>query len=368
MKIPFVDLTSQYHTIKKEVDEAISKVLEGGVFIGGKPVEAFEKCFQNLYDTKHCIGVGSGTDAIYITLKMLGIGPGDEVITAANGWISTAAAVTQTGATPVFVDIDPSTYTINVNLIPKALSSRTRAILPVHLYGQSAHIRKISEICEAHNLFLVEDCAQAHLTEENRVKAGTFGNAGIFSFYPVKNLGSYGNAGCIITEDDHLATEIRTFANNGALKKHHHTMEGINSQLDTLQAAVLNVKSKYIEQWNAQRIKNAALYASLLSETDQIHLPTVRKDTRHTFHLYVIRTKRRDALKEYLEEAGIQTAIHYPVALPNLPAYRHLNTKPSDFPVATQYQNEILSLPIYPEMTEDMIYLIIEKIKSFFGK
>jgi len=367
MKIPFVDLKAQYTSIKHEIDSSIFNVLNEADFIGGKPIRDFEAKFAALYGSQHVIGVANGTDAIYIVLKMLGIGAGDEVITTATSWISTSETISQTGAIPVFVDIDPVTYTIDPLLIEPKITKRTKAIIPVHLYGHVAHITQIKNICEKHNLFLVEDCAQSHFSAENGQLAGRFGIAGTFSFYPGKNLGAYGDAGCIITDDDMLAEKCRMYANHGALKKHEHQIEGINSRLDTIQAAVLGVKSKYILDWTTARIKRATLYTEALRDVKEISLPVVRENTKHTFHLYVIRSKKRDQLKFYLESQGIQTAIHYPTALPNLQAYKYLKYRREDFEVASAYQDEILSLPMYPELDANQINYIADRIRFFFG-
>lgn len=364
MKIPFVDLKSQYLSIKNQIDDAISNVINETAFIGGHHVRNFEKGFADLYKVKHCIGVANGTDALYISMKMLGIGPGDEVITTATSWISTSETITQVGAKPVFVDIDPAFYTIDEQLIKQKINSRTKAIIPVHLYGQAANIQSIKELCDLEGLFLIEDCAQAHLTEENGKLVGTFGKVGTFSFYPGKNLGAYGDAGAIITDDDGLAEKIRMYANHGALKKHEHKMEGINSRLDGLQAAILSAKLPHLNKWTQQRISNAAVYDKKLKDSGLI-IPKVRKFTKHSFHLYVIKSNKRDELKAKLELRGVQTAIHYPTALPNLPAYSHLAHHPQDFPVATQHQKEILSLPMYPELTEEQINYVSAQVLQF---
>jgi dTDP-4-amino-4,6-dideoxygalactose transaminase len=366
MNVPFVDLKAQYLSIKPEIDKAIATVLDETSFIGGPAIKEFERKFEKLYGVNHCIGVANGTDAIYITLKMLGIGKDDEVITTATSWISTSETITQAGAKPVFVDIDPDTSTINPSLIEAKITAKTKAILPVHLYGQCAHLSKISEICKRHGLYLIEDCAQSHFSAEHGQLAGTFGIASTFSFYPGKNLGAYGDAGAVLTNDAMLASKIRMYANHGALKKHHHEMEGINSRLDSLQAAILSVKSNHILSWTDSRVLNAGIYNEYLAQVKEITMPHVRANTRHTFHLYVIRTKERDELKTYLEKNGIQTAIHYPRALPNLPAYRYLNHRPEDFPIASRYQNEILSLPMYPELTRSQIQYVCNKITTFF--
>jgi dTDP-4-amino-4,6-dideoxygalactose transaminase len=367
MQIPFVDLRIQYDHIRQEIDAAIDEILNTATFVGGKPVKDFESAFAAAYGVKYVIGVGNGTDAIYIVLKMLGITQGDEVITTATSWISAAETISQTGARPVFVDVDPHTVTIDPALIEAKISKRTKAIIPVHLYGQMAHINQIAELCRKYKLYLIEDCAQSHFSAEKGVLAGKTGIAGTFSFYPGKNLGAYGDAGCIITNDDYLASRFRMYANHGALVKHEHQIEGINSRLDSIQAAILSVKLKYIKNWTAKRISNAVHYSEQLKGIEQIRIPQVRDNTIHTFHLYVIQARDRDNLKQHLERQGIQTAIHYPTALPNLPAYAHLAHSPSDFPVATRLQNEILSLPMFPELETEQIDFVCEKIREFYN-
>lgn len=367
MRVPFVDLHAQYLSIREEIDSAIQSVINDTAFIGGKYVKEFEKNFAEVYNVKHSIGVANGTDAIYIILKMLGIGAGDEVITVANTWISTSETITQTGAKPVFVDIDEHYYTIDENLLESKITSKTKAILPVHLYGQVCNIEKIQELCKKHNLFLIEDCAQAHLSEFNGRLVGTFGIASSFSFYPGKNLGAYGDAGCIITNDDDLAKKIRMFANHGSIKKHDHEFEGINSRLDGIQAAVLNAKLPHLKEWTNKRIKNSKLYTELLCNSNGVVTPRTREDSKHTFHLYVVRTKQREKLKEYLSRFEIETSIHYPIALPNLEAYKYLNVPKEDYPITNNYQDEILSLPMYPELSEEQIEFVCEKITTFFN-
>ena len=365
-KIPFVDLKSQYQSIKTDIDTAISNVINETAFIGGKYVKAFEQEFTKAYGVKHCIGVANGTDAIYIIMKMLGIGNGDEVITVANSWISTSETISQTGATPVFVDIEKDYFTIDPDLIESQITSKTKAIIPVHIYGQSAQIEKIKSICKKHNLFLIEDCAQSHFTQYNEQNVGTFGIASTFSFYPGKNLGAYGDAGCILTSDDELAEKCRMYANHGALKKHQHQIEGINSRLDGLQASILSAKLSHLHNWNSSRLRNAKIYSELLKDVSFIQLPAIRENTTHTFHLYVIRAERRDELQEYLKEMGIETAIHYPTPLPLLNAYKYLDKKSDDFPVASDYMNKILSLPMYPELKEENISYIANCIIDFY--
>jgi len=365
MEVPFVDLKSQYQSIKPEIDSAIASVIEDTAFVRGKYVNEFEKAYAEKYGVKHCISVANGTDAIYITLKALGVGPGDEVITVANSWISTSETITQTGAKVVFVDIEPDYFTIDVSKIEEKITPKTKAIIPVHLYGQPAEIDAIKNICDVHNLYLIEDCAQAHFASYKGQKVGTFGTAGTFSFYPGKNLGAYGDAGAIITNDDELADKMRMFANHGSLKKHEHQIEGVNSRMDGLQAAILSVKLTHINGWNEKRYQNALIYNELLEDVEEIVIPKIRGDSTHIFHLYVIRTKKRDKLQTYLGEHGISTAIHYPVALPFMQAYSYLAYKPEDFPVAYQYQNEIMSLPMYPELSSSLISFIADQIREF---
>ena len=366
MQVPFVDLKTQYESIKPEIDNAIKSVIEETAFIRGKYVNEFENDYAEKYGVKHCISVANGTDAIYIALKALGIGPGDEVITVANSWISTSEVITQAGANVVFVDIEPDYYNIDVSKIEEKITSRTKAIIPVHLYGQPAEIDSIKKICKNYNLHLIEDCAQAHFATYKEQKVGTFGIAGTFSFYPGKNLGAYGDAGAIIINDDELADKMRMFANHGDLKKHEHQIEGINSRMDGLQAAILSVKLKYIDEWNQKRYQNALLYNQKLKDVKDIVLPKIRSNASHVFHLYVIRSKKRDQLRAFLQKQGISTGIHYPVALPFLNAYSFLNHKPEDFPVAYRYQSGILSLPMYPELKGDAITIITDAIKEFF--
>lgn len=368
MKVPFVDLKSQYLSIKDNIDIAIKNVIDETAFIGGKYVEKFEKEFASLYGVKHCVAVANGTDSLYILMKMLNIGNNDEVITVANSWISSSETITQTGAKPVFVDIESQFNTIDANLLEAAITPKTKAIIPVHLQGQMCEMDKINSIAKKYNIPVIEDCAQSHFSEFNGHRAGTLGLAGSFSFYPGKNLGAYGDAGCIITNDDDLALKCRMYARHGALKKHNHIIEGINSRMDGIQAAILSTKLPYILGWTEQRIKNAAIYNEKLKQISEIILPTIRPNSKHTFHLYVIKTHKRDELMTYLNMKGIETAIHYPVALPNMEAYKYLGYVPENFPQATFSQDKILSLPMYPELTEEQIDYIALSIKDFFKK
>ncbi len=365
MNIPFVDLKEQYHSIKSEIDVAIASVISQTAFVGGTFVKAFEQEFAAAYGVRHVISCANGTDSLYIIMKMLGIGAGDEVITAANSWISSSETITQTGARPVFADVHPEYYSIDESLLESRITKNTKAIIAVHLQGQVCEIEKIKSICDKHGLHLIEDCAQSHFSEYKGKKAGLFGIAASFSFYPGKNLGAYGDAGCIITNDDALSEKCRMYAQHGALKKHQHQMEGINSRLDGLQAAILSVKLKHLAEWTNKRIANAALYNKYLAAVEGIALPKQRADSRHTWHLYVIKTKQRDQLANWLAEKGIETFVHYPTALPNLPAYKYLGYTEKDFPVAGSLQDQILSLPLFPELTEEKIQYITETIKSF---
>jgi dTDP-4-amino-4,6-dideoxygalactose transaminase len=366
MKIPFVDLKAQYLSIKTEIDTAIFNVINETAFIGGKYVQDFEQAFAEKYGIKHCISVANGTDSLYIIMKMLNIGNGDEVITVANSWISTSETISQTGAKPIFIDIDKDSYTIDVTLIESKINEKTKAIIPVHLYGQACDMDELLILAERYKIPIIEDCAQSHFSEYKNRKVGTFGIAGSFSFYPGKNLGAYGDAGCIITNNSELAEKCKMYARHGALKKHNHLIEGINSRLDGIQASILLAKLPYIQEWTKKRINNAKLYYEYLKTNNDIVLPSIKENTKHSFHLFVIRTDKRNELSKYLNENGIETAVHYPVALVNMPAYAYLGIQLSDYPNSMEYQHKILSLPMYPELTEEQIFYISEKINFFF--
>ena len=365
--ITFVDLKAQYLSIKNEIDAAVSDVINESAFIKGKYVQQFETEYAKAHGLKHCISCANGTDAIYVTLKCLGIGPGDEVITVANTWISTAEAISQTGARPVFVDIHTDYYTIDVTKIEEKITSNTKAIIPVHLFGQPANMDVILDVCEQYSLLLVEDCAQAHFAEWKGKKVGKFGIAGTFSFYPGKNLGAYGDAGAIITDDDKFAIKARKFSNHGAIKKHHHDFEGINSRLDGLQAAILSVKLIHIKDWNKKRFDIALHYNELLGDIEGVTIPQIQQDAMHVFHLYVIRVEKREELRKFFNKKGISSGIHYPNPLPYLKAYEYLNYKPADFPIAYNYKDKILSLPIYPELDYPKVKYITSTIREFFN-
>jgi len=368
MNIPLVDLKAQYLSIKSEIDKAIQDVINECAFIKGKYVKEFEKNFANAVGVKHCIGVGNGTEAIYTALRIFGIGSGDEVITPANSFIATSEAITQTGAKVVFVDNDPNNYNININQIENKITTRTRAIVPVHLYGLPVDMDKILYIAKENNLLIVEDCAQAHLAEYKGKKVGSFGNVGCFSFYPGKNLGAYGDAGAVVTNDDFLAKKIRMFANHGRISKYDHEFEGTNCRMDGIQGAVLSVKLKYLPKWTDTRRQIASLYNEYLKDVNEIVTPVEEEYAKHVYHLYVIRVKEREKIQNYLRKNGVSIGIHYPIALPNMLAYKYLAHKKEDFPIASKFQDEILSLPIYPELRKEKVNFICDLIKRANNK
>lgn len=367
MKVPFVDLKKQYLNIKPEIDAAINDVIENTAFIGGKALDNFCDNFSNYIGTKYCIPVGNGTDALFISLKALGIGEGDEVITAANSFVATSEAITATGAKVVFVDHHPYFFSIDDSKIEEKITNKTKAIIPVHLYGQLANMPRIMKIAKKYDLKVIEDSAQAHGAALDGKKAGTWGDIAAFSFYPGKNLGAYGDAGAILTNNEELATICKKLANHGRIDKYNHEIEGYNSRLDGLQAAVLNVKLKYIEEWNENRRKIASYYSKKLNEIPEIIIPLKFYDSKPVYHLYVIKIEDRDALRDFLKRNNISTGIHYPIGLPFLKAYDYLKHKPQDFPETYKNQSKILSLPIYPEMTEEMVDYVVDKIKEFYS-
>ena len=366
MKVPFVDLGAQYQAHKEEFDAALARVIEKTAFIGGAAVREFESSFAERLGVSHCVACGNGTDAIYIALRMLGVGPGDEVITTASTWIATSETVSQTGARPVFVDVDEY-FLLDVEAVEKAISPRTRAIIPVHLYGQPAEMDALVKLCNEHKLFLIEDCAQAHFARWNDQHVGTFGDIATFSFYPGKNLGAWGDAGAVVTRDEELALKCRMFANHGALIKHEHQIEGINSRMDGLQASLLAAKLQHIGDWTAQRRGAAAAYSELLAGVGDVQTPKVREQAKHVFHLYVIKTEYRDELREFLAGQGVQTGIHYPTPVPLLEAYSSIVPDTSLFPNASRDSSQILSLPMFPELSQAQIEYVSDQIKAFFA-
>jgi dTDP-4-amino-4,6-dideoxygalactose transaminase len=365
MKIPFVDLHAQYLSIKDDIDGAIAEVIAESAYIRGRHVDAFEQAWARTLGVKHCVSCANGTDAIYIALRGLGLKSGDEVITSAHSWISTSETITQAGGRVVFCDTEEDTFTIDPADIERKITPATVGIVPVHLYGQSADMDRIMALARKHNLWVVEDCAQAHLASYKGQLVGTFGNAATFSFYPGKNLGAYGDAGCIVTNDDGLADWMATFARHGG--KGDHVIEGINSRMDGLQAAILNAKLPHLPAWTAARRRVATCYNELLEEVGDVIPPSVRSDREHVYHLYVIRTENRDALRQHLSHAEVSTVLNYPKALPFYPAYAYLGHSPKDFPAAYFNQARILSLPIYPEMTEEAVTHVCDMVSRFWG-
>jgi len=362
MKIPLVDLKAQYANIKAEIDAAVQRVLDETDFIGGNAVTEFEKSFAAYCGTRSAVGLANGTDALQLSLLALGVGKGDEVITAINTFIATSEAISATGARPVFIDNDPQTYTIDVRKIEEKITPRTKAIIPIHLYGQPAAMDAINEIAARHNLVVIEDAAQSHGASFKGKTVGTLGRLACFSFYPGKNLGAYGDAGAIATNDEALANKVRMLANHGRLKKYEHEIEGYNSRLDTLQAAVLSVKLRHLRAWTEKRRQNASTYSQLLARAANIVTPVVHPDATHVFHLYVVRVQHREQVRQALKEAGIATGIHYPIPLHLQPAYKYLGLPTGSFPVAERFASEIMSLPMYPELSADQIAFICDTL------
>lgn len=362
MKIPFLNLHNQYLLISQEIDQAISDVIKESNYIGGKSVKQFENSFAEYLNVNHVIGCANGTDSIEIILKALEIGLGDEVLVPALSWISTSEAVSTVGATPIFVDVHPDYYTINPNLIEEKITKKTKAIIPVHLYGNPAQMNRIIKIAQENNLFVIEDCAQAHAARYNNKLVGTIGTASSFSFYPGKNLGAYGDAGCIATNNESLAEKCRMLGNHGQLIKHNHVFEGRNSRLDGIQASVLNVKLQHLNKWTSQRQYYASLYDSAFCNKEDLIIPKTESSAEHAYHLYVLRSKNRQAIIDNLNKNGVETAIHYPNALPFVNAYKFKGYTESDFPVAFKVTKEIFSIPLYPELTKSEIEFIINCI------
>jgi dTDP-4-amino-4,6-dideoxygalactose transaminase len=365
-RIPLLDLVSQYECLSDEILPAMEKVLSSSQFILGEEVELFEDKFAVYCDADHCVGVASGTDALHLALRGLDIGPGDEVITAANTFAATAFAIAYTGASPVFVDVSLDDYNIEVGLIERAITERTKAIVPVHLYGQPADMEAILDIARRFGLKVVEDACQAHGAYLGKQRVGSLGDAGCFSFYPGKNLGAYGDGGAVVTNDTQLAEKIRLLRNYGQRVKNQHSMLGFNSRLDTLQAAVLLVKLNYLDYWNEQRRAVAQRYNELLADLDVV-TPTEDRNVQHVYHVYVVQHANRDELVEHLKQRGIYCGIHYPTPLPEAQPFRTANTVPKGAPISTAFAKRILSLPMYPELTETQIQRVVQGVSSFNG-
>lgn len=365
----FVDLNLQYKEIEKMINTAVKKVLNNSVFIGGLEVVELEKEIARFCGVNYALGVNSGTDALFLSLKALGIRRGDEVITSPFTFIATAGVIANCGAKPVFVDIDPETFNIDHAKIEKAITKKTKAIIPIHLFGQIADMTEIMRIANKYKLSVVEDAAQAIGARYEKKKAGTIGDVGCFSFFPTKNLGAYGDGGMVITNNKNLASTIGLLKNHGSSsgEKYLNLVLGTNSRLDSIQAAILRVKIKYLWKWNKKRAEIAFYYSKCLKETGDIVIPLIKAGRSHVFHQYTIRTKSRDKLQKYLKEKAISTAIYYPIALHLQPAFRYLGYKKNDFPESEKASNEVLSLPIYPELSKKKQDFIIKTIKKFFN-
>ena len=366
-RIPLVDLATQSQQIKAEVLESMSAVIDSARYILGQEVQEFETDFAKYCQADHCVAVANGTEALHLSLRALGIGEGDEVITAGNSFAATPFAIAHAGATPIFVDVDPSDFNLDCRLVEQAITDRTKAILPVHLYGQPARMDQLSRIADKHNLLIIEDSAQAHGAELNGQRCGSLGDIGCFSFYPGKNLGAFGDAGAIVTNSAELADELRLMRNYGQKVKNRHDLMGYNSRLDTLQACVLLTKMKHIEDWTEKRRLVAQWYREELAETDLL-LPTEHDDVRHVYHLFVVRHPHRDQLVNFLADRGISCGIHYPNPLFRADPFRYCVTVPDQLPTCSRLAKEILSLPMYPELTRDMVSRIAQAIREFLTK
>jgi dTDP-4-amino-4,6-dideoxygalactose transaminase len=383
MNVPFIDLKAQYESIKDEIAPAISQVLDSCAFAGGPFVEQFEKEFASFCQCHHAVGVGSGTEALWLALLALGIGPGDEVITVPNTFIATAEAISFCGAKPVFVDIDETTYTMDPQKLhdylaivnrqsqirnPKSeIRNRPKAVIPVHLFGQMADMDPIMEIAKAHGLFVIEDACQAHGAEYKGRRAGSIGDAGCFSFYPGKNLGAYGDAGAVVTNNAALAQNIRIMRDHGQQKKYYHKTIGWNARMDGLQGAVLSVKLRHLLSWNEARRKNAQLYTEALANLDAVAFPQEVAYAKHVYHIYAIRVQNRYALINALAEKDIHSAIHYPLPLHLQEAYHFLGQHDGSFSVAERCAEELVSLPMFPELTDGQIERVAHEVKEYLS-
>ncbi|MEK7560344.1 MAG: DegT/DnrJ/EryC1/StrS family aminotransferase [Patescibacteria group bacterium] len=366
MNIPFVDLGAQYNRIKPEIDAAIERVVRNSRFVLGEEVERFEADFARYCGAQYAVGVQSGTSALFLALAARGIGPGDEVITQSNSFIATAAAISHTGATPVFVDVDPATGLMDPALIQAAITTRTKAIIPVHLYGQIAPMYDILAVAKRHHLWILEDACQAHGALQNGKRAGSFGDAAAFSFYPGKNLGAYGEGGAVVTSDEALASRIRRLRDHGSPEKYVHAEIGYNMRLEGLAGAVLGVKLAYLDEWNTGRRNNANRYHEMLSGIAGLALPAAVEGNEHVWHLFTILTEQRDELQKFLKERGIATGIHYPIPIHLQKAYVGLGHAHGSFPATERMARETLSLPMYPELTQEQIRYVATAIKEFF--
>ena len=360
IQVPFVDLRAQHETLALEIDRAVRQVFERGDFILGAAVEQFEAEFAALHDVRHAVGVGNGGDAIELALLAHGIGPGDEVITAANTFIATVIAILAVGARPVLVDADAARYTIDPDALSAAITARSRAIVPVHLFGQPADMDGVLAVAHRHNLVVIEDAAQAHGARYNGQRIGGLGHAASFSFYPSKNLGAYGDGGMVVTNDDRTAGQLRLLRNYGQRAKYYHSIAGGNSRLDTVQAAILSVKLPHLDAWNAARRHHAAAYGEHLATS--VGTPSSAAGVEHVYHLYVIETDRRDDVQQQLRAKEIATGIHYPIPVHLQDACAHLGYRVGDFPVTERAAQRMLSLPMYPELTGAQIDYVSDAV------
>jgi dTDP-4-amino-4,6-dideoxygalactose transaminase len=367
MTIKFLDVHAQYLTIRAEIDAAMAAVIADTAFVGGKYARVFEEEFAAYQGAQFCVGVGNGTDALEIALEALALPPGSEIIVPANSFIATSEAVTRSGHRVVFCDCEPGNYTLSVNDAERRITHATRAIIPVHLYGRPCPMDAVMDLARRHNLRVIEDCAQAHGADFGGKRVGTFGDAGTFSFYPGKNLGAYGDAGAIVANNETLATRCRMIANHGRIGKYNHEFEGRNSRMDGLQAAILSVKLRHLESWLARRNEVAEQYRAGLTNCSAIELPAiVPVGMRHVYHLFVIRMHERDHLQEYLKEQGVETGIHYPIALPKLPAYAYLGQAVESLH-ANCMDGELLSLPIGEHMTDGDVQCVIDVVNMYYA-
>ncbi|MFH1045730.1 MAG: DegT/DnrJ/EryC1/StrS family aminotransferase [Candidatus Omnitrophota bacterium] len=369
--IPLLDLRKQYHTIKDEIDQRIAEILESGNFILGPEVKKLEEEMARFCQVKYAAGVASGTDALELALRALGVGRGDEVITTPFTFIATTEAITQVEAKVVFAEIDLDTYNINLEQIKKKITPRTKAIIPVHLYGLPCQIKEVIEIARRHKLYVIEDCAQAIGAEYQGQKVGSFGDVGCFSFFPSKNLGGYGDGGMVVTNNEKINEQVRMLRVHGSKNKYFHQVEGRNSRLDEIQAGILRIKLNHLNAWNEQRRKNARIYTEAFKAaglTDKMAVPQEVEGSTHVFHLYVVRVPRRDQLLEFLKSQSIFAAIHYPVPLHLQEVYRGQGHKEGSFPISEKAAREIISLPFYPELTKEEILTVVQAIKEFYDK
>jgi dTDP-4-amino-4,6-dideoxygalactose transaminase len=368
MNIPLVDLHAQYRPLKEEILERIGEILDGMRLFLGPNVLAFEREFAAYHEVGHAVGISDGTMALQLALLACGVGTGAEVLTVSHTFIATAEAITLVGARPVFVDVDPGTYTMDVRRLEGRITPCTRAIIPVHLYGQPADMDPIMEIAERHGLWVIEDASQSHGARYRGRRTGGLGHMAAFSFYYSKNLGAYGEAGMVTTNDGELARKVRMLRDHGSVQRYHHEMIGLNGRLDEVQAAVLRAKLPHLEEWNEQRRAHAAHYGELLSDLKEVTLPEVAGYAEHVYHLYVVRVPRRDELKEVLARQGIGTGIHYPIPCHLQPAFRYLGYQVGDLPVTERIAGEVLSLPMYPELMAEQRLYVVNAMRGFYDR